>query len=128
MNFNALGLLLLRLGFGLTMAIQHGLPKLLDFSNKMRSFPDPLHIGSTLSLSLVLGAELICALALALGIFTRLVALPLIINMGVAFFLFHLHDPMAKKELAWLYFVAFTTIFVCGGGAYSLDALFRRKK
>ncbi len=46
MDFNALGLLILRVGFGATMAIQHGLPKLLDFSNKMNTFPDPLNIGS----------------------------------------------------------------------------------
>jgi putative oxidoreductase len=125
-DFNALGLLILRVGFGATMAVQHGLPKLLDFSNKMKTFPDPLHLGSGLSLSLALGAELVCAILIIVGIFTRWAAFPLAINMGVAFFLIHGLDPMAKKELALLYFLAFSAIVACGPGAYSADAVFRR--
>ena len=126
MDFNALGLLILRVGFGATLAMQHGLPKLLDFSNKMNSFPDPLNIGSSFSLSLALGAELVCAIALVFGFFTRFAAFALIITMGVAFFIFHGADPIAKKELALLYFLAFCAIFACGPGAYSADAVFRR--
>jgi len=126
MDFNALGLFILRVGFGACMAIQHGLPKLLDFSNKINTFPDPLNIGSALSLSLTLGAEFLCAAAIVIGIFTRFAAVPLIIIMGIAFFIIHSSDPLAKRELALLYLLAFSTIFVCGPGAYSADALFRR--
>src|SRR5262245_49408658 len=39
MDFNSLGLLILRVGLGVTMALHHGLPKLLDFTNKMHTFP-----------------------------------------------------------------------------------------
>lgn len=126
MDFNALGLLILRVGFGVTMAVQHGWPKLADFSNKMNTFPDPLHVGSPLSLSLTIGAEFLCAIALALGIFTRFAAVALIILFGIAFFIIHSNDPLAKKELALLYLLAFSSIFACGPGAYSADALFRR--
>ncbi len=125
MDFNSLGLLILRVGFGATMAIRHGLPKLLDFSNQMRGFPDPLGVGSTISLSLTVGAELFCALFIVIGIFTRFMAFPLMVAMGVAFFLVHKGDPFAKKEMAFLYFLAFSTIFATGAGAYSADSLFR---
>lgn len=126
MDFNALGLLILRVGFGATMAVQHGWPKLSDFSNKMNTFPDPLHISSALSLSLTIGAEFLCAIAVVIGIFTRFAALALIILFGIAFFIIHSSDPIAKKELALLYLLAFSSIFACGPGAYSADALFRR--
>ena len=39
------GLLLLRASFGLLLALRHGLPKLLTFSEKAATFPDPLHVG-----------------------------------------------------------------------------------
>lgn len=125
MDFTSLGLLILRLGFGLSLAIFHGLPKLLDFANKMNTFPDPLGIGSTLSLSLMIFAEFFCAILVALGIFTRYAAAPVIIGMAVAFFVIHGSDPFAKKELAYAYFVAFLSIFAAGPGRYSGDSLFR---
>lgn len=125
MDFNAVGLLILRLGFGATMAFRHGLPKLLDFSNQMHSFPDPLGVGSTLSLGLTVSAEFLCAVLVAVGIFTRFAAFPLMIAMAVAFFLVHQADPFQKKEMAFLYLMAFSTIFACGPGAYSADKWFR---
>lgn len=125
MDFNSLGLLILRVGFGTTMAIRHGLPKLLDFSNQVAGFPDPLGVGSTLSLSLTICAEFLCAILVVVGIFTRFVAFPLMVAMGVAFFIVHKGDPFQKKEMAFLYMMAFSTIFACGPGAFSADNLFR---
>ena len=126
MDFNALGLLILRLGFGATMAFRHGLPKLLDFSNQMNGFPDPLGIGSTGSLALTISAEFFCAILVTIGIFTRFAAFPLMIAMAVAFFIVHQADPFQKKEMAFLYLMAFSTIFACGPGAYSADKWFRK--
>ncbi len=125
MDFNSLGLLILRAGFGTTMAVRHGLPKLMDFSNQMQGFPDPLGVGSTLSLTLTVSAEFFCAIAVVIGIFTRFMAFPLMVAMGVAVFLVHKGDPFAKKEMAFLYCLAFSTIFATGAGAYSADNLFR---
>lgn len=126
MDFNALGLLILRVGFGTTLALRHGLPKLLDFSQKMHSFPDPLGVSSSVSLTLTVGAELLCAALVVIGLFTRIAVLPLIVCMGVAVFMVHGADPFAKKEMATLYLVAFAAIFACGPGAYSADTIFRR--
>jgi putative oxidoreductase len=128
MDFTSLGLLILRVSFASIMAINHGLPKLFDFSNKMYTFPDPIGIGSTLSLSLAVSAEFLCAIALILGIFTRILALPLIATMAVAFFIVHAHDPFAKKEMAFLYMMAFSSIFCAGAGKYSVDSIFRGVK
>lgn len=128
MDFVSLGLLLIRVGFGGTIAIFHGLPKLLDFTNKMHNFPDMIGFGSTLSLALVTSAEFLCGILVAIGIFTRFTVLPLIIAMAVAFFIFHNTDPFAKKELAFLYLVAFTAILAAGPGRFSADNIFRGKR
>lgn len=128
MDTTALGILIMRLGFGLTMFARHGLPKVLDFSNKMASFPDPLGISSTLSLTLATFAECLCALLVVIGLFTRIAAVPLIICMAVAAFMIHSADAFKVKELAVLYLIGFFAIFCTGPGPYSADAIFRRVK
>lgn len=124
----ALGLLIMRLGFGLTMFVRHGLPKVLDFSKKMGTFPDPFGIGSASSLSLTVFAEGLCAFLIIIGLFTRFAAIPLVITMAVATFMIHSADAFKVKELALLYLIAFSAIFCCGPGPYSADAIFRKVK
>lgn len=122
----ALGLLVLRFFTGGLMALQHGWPKLANFSAAAGSFPDPLGVGSTASLALVIFAEFFCALLVLAGLLTRLAAIPLIINMAVAAFVIHGSDPLDKKELALMYLIPFVTIFLCGPGKISFDALILR--
>ena len=88
-----LGYLVLRLGAGGTMFWQHGWPKLVNFTDKMDHFADPIGLGSTISLSLVVLAEFVCALLVALGLWTRFTTIPLIIAMAVAAFIAHGGDP-----------------------------------
>jgi putative oxidoreductase len=125
MDFTALGLLIIRVGFAATMAIAHGLPKLLNFSKMMHNFPDPIGLGPVISLALVVSAEFLCAILVTVGIFTRYTVVPLVINMAVAFFVMHASDPFAKKELAFLYLMAFAGILAAGPGKFSADGLFR---
>jgi putative oxidoreductase len=122
----AIGLLLLRVCFGGLLAYQHGWAKFSGFSAMAESFPDPLGVGHKISLGLVVGAEFFCALLLIPGLLTRLAVIPLIINMGVAFFVFHSADPLEKKELALLYLIPFVAIFFCGPGPISIDGLIRK--
>jgi putative oxidoreductase len=128
MDFIALGLLIMRIAFAGTIALLHGLPKLLDFSNKMHSFPDPIGIGSVASLTLTVSAEFLCAILVLVGIFTRFAVVPLIICMAVAFFVVHASDPFVKKELAFLYLAGFSAILAAGPGRFSADGLFRGTK
>ena len=118
-NSNQLGLLILRLSLGLTMLISHGLPKYLSYSQKALRFPDPLGVGSELSLILVVFSELFCSLLLIFGLATRVVLIPLIITMFVAFFVVHSGDPFYKKELAFMYLMGYLSLFFAGGGAFS---------
>lgn len=118
----SIGLLILRVGTGLFMLLAHGWPKLSAFSEKSGGFPDPIGLGSPVSLSLAVFAEVFCALAIALGLFTRAAAIPLLVTMVVAAFVIHGDDPFQKKEFALLYAIPFLTLIFTGAGKYSIDA------
>lgn len=125
-SMDSVGLLMLRVGTGASMALGHGWGKFANFSSIAATFPDPLGVGHKLSLGLAVFAELFCASALILGLGTRFAAAVLAFTMGVAAIMVHEGDPFAKRELAVVYFVAFAAAACLGGGAFSLDArLFR---
>ncbi|MGA0334055.1 MAG: DoxX family protein [Kiritimatiellia bacterium] len=116
-----LGLLSLRLMFGIGMLVAHGWGKLLSFGDRMDSFPDPLGISSPVSLAAVVFAEVFCAALVSIGLFTRAALIPLIFTMGVAAFVIHGGDSFADKEMALLYLVSYLTLFLTGPGKLSLD-------
>lgn len=118
-----IGLLLLRLGFGGTMLFAHGLNKLFSYSEKAATWADPIGVGPQASLALAIFAEVACSLGIVTGLFTKLAAVPLMITMFVAAVLVHADDPWQKKELAVVYFIAFTAIALMGPGRLSLDAI-----
>lgn len=120
-----LGLLLLRLMFGLSMLFGHGWGKLVNFSDRMDSFADPLGITSPFSLGAVVFAEVICSALLTLGFMTRIALIPLIFTMAIAAFVIHGSDPFGQKEMALLYLVAYAGLFLTGPGKYSLDQKLR---
>lgn len=123
----SIGLLILRLGFGGYM-LTHGWGKLqMLFRGQFDEFPDPLGIGSGLSLTLAVLGEVLFPVLVILGLLTRLSAAPVVITMAVAAFVIHASDPWSggspSKELALLYLIAFLTLIFTGAGRYSLDAV-----
>jgi len=121
------GLLILRVSAGGLMLLIHGWPKLMIYGQKAATFPDPLGLGSSVSLALVIFAELFCAAFIVAGLATRIVAIPLIFNFLVAGLVFHGADPLAKRELALFYLAVFVVIFLLGPGKYSGDAYFQKR-
>jgi putative oxidoreductase len=116
-------LLVLRIWLGLTMLINHGRGKLMGFGSMAEKFADPFGVGPTVSLSMAVFAEVVCAGLLALGLLTRFAALVLVILMTVAFFLVHgraMSGPMSG-ELAFIYLAGFVAIFIAGPGRFSVD-------
>ena len=127
-NLPDFGLLFLRMSVGLFIVFGHGWDKLMNFGTMSTQFPDPIGMGSTVSLALVVFAEVFCGLAFALGLVTRFSALPLIIFMLVGAAVFHADDPWQKKEFALLYLIPFVTVFLSGPGEYSLDRILFKNK
>jgi putative oxidoreductase len=120
------GLLLLRVGFGLTMALHHGWGKASEFLAGSASFPDPLGLGARPSLGLAALGEL-AGVAVALGLATRPAAGLAAFTMAVAFFVHHAGDPLGERELALVYLLAFSTLVLTGGGRWSLERWWTRR-
>jgi putative oxidoreductase len=119
--FNA-ALLLLRVASGILL-MSHGYTKLVDFSQKKDTFMDFLGMGSTTSLALCIFAEFFCALFVVIGLFTRAVSIPIVINMSVALFSAHNMDFFGEGEKSALFLIAFLTILLCGPGRASVDGI-----
>lgn len=116
----------LRLMFGI-MLLTHGITKIVNFGATAPMFPDPLGVGSAVSLGLAIFAEVGCSLALLLGLLTRPACLVLAFNMFVAIAAVHHFDILGAGELAFLYFVIFMAILLTGAGRYSVDHLLRSR-
>lgn len=117
---NDLGLALLRIvssGFLLT----HGIPKFQKLISGSFEFADPIGIGATPSLFLMVLAEFVCPILMIIGFKTRWAAIPPAIGMAVAGFIHHSADPFGTKEKPLLFLIIFITIFLMGPGRYSVD-------
>jgi len=126
-----LALLVMRLWLGSAMLFNHGAEKLMDFKEKAQNFPDPLGIGSTVSLGLVVFAEVLGSVMLVAGLLTRFAALTLVIDMFVAFLMVHQSALSGKNsgELAFIYLAGYVALLIAGGGMISLDmVLFGKSK
>ena len=119
----SMALLILRVGIGSAMMVKHGLDKLQHFSQKASGFADPFGIGAKASYSLSVFAEFFCAGFIILGLFTRLAAIPLVINMAVALFIAHKGNFYSEGESAGIYLICFLVLLIAGPGKASLDGL-----
>lgn len=122
------GLLVLRVWLGLSMLLLHGWPKVQTHADNVESFPDPMGIGSALSLNLVVFAEVLCALLVVVGLATRFALIPLIVTMAVAFFVIHngILVGEGSGELAFTFLAGFVALFLAGPGRFSFDHLIIR--
>ncbi len=116
----SLFLLALRVLFG-CLLLMHGIQKINNFSELSGSFPDPIGVGSRISLILAIFGEVACSLGFIVGAFYRLALIPMIFTMGMAFFVIHGNDPFATRELSFIYFIIFVLMFISGPGKYALD-------
>ena len=122
-----LGLLVLRVGFGLALAFAHGLGKVP---------PSEGFVGATAALGFLVPtlfawaaglSEFVGGLLLAAGLLTRPAGLFVAITLGVAAFAQHGGDPFVDRELALAYFAVGVAFAVMGAGRYSVDAAIRRR-
>ena len=121
-----IGLLFLR-GMISIFMLTHGAAKLeMLLSGNAHSFPNPIWLGSTLSLILSIGAEFFCSIAILIGFKSRLLVLPLIFNMLVASFV--AGDSFHDKEPAIIYLVVYISIALLGAGEFTLDSFIEKQK
>lgn len=117
-----LGVAILRIYTGATLALVHGsqkMPPSAQFVDGVAHLGFPLPFVFAWAASL---AELLGGLLLALGLLTRPAAFFVAFTMGVAAFGQHAHDPFSVKELALAYFAVAVSFIFVGSGRYGLDA------
>ena len=118
-------ILFARIIFGF-LFLSHGISKLHLYSEMPETFPNPIGLGSALSLWLVLFAEILCSLGFILGALFRLSLIPMIFTMCIALFVIHAGDPLATKELSLMYLTIFVLLYITGPGRYSIDGILKR--
>lgn len=115
-------LLIIRFIVGIFM-LTHGTGKLMSlFGSEAIQFPDPLGVGTLVSLILTVFSEVICSVFLIFGVATRFSAITLLFTMLVAAFVIHATDGFGKQELPLLYAVIYLVIAVAGARKFSVDA------
>jgi len=121
-----LGLLLLRVWFGVTLAVLHGWGKAATLlSGDSGEFPSVLGIPPTLSCLLAVMAEVVAALLVAVGMVTRLAALYLCVFFLITIFAMHGGSLIGEDggEMAFLFLGVFAAIATIGPGGYSIDGM-----
>jgi putative oxidoreductase len=140
-----IALLLLRLGFGLGMALAHGLPKVQAMMGGDMSFPQGVaRLGFPYPVAFAWMAaltEVVGGIGVALGLFTRVFAGLNALNMVVAAFVrHHAHHQLlgvlglrawpeevlkawGRPESALVYLLGFTALLLMGAGALALDGV-----
>ncbi len=123
----SIAFLIFRVAVGIFM-LTHGFGKLkMLLAGGPIQFLDPIGLGPTISLILVVFAEFACSIFLILGLATRFSAVTLMVTMLVAGLIFHAAHPFSAKELAFLYAAVYFVIAFTGAGKYSLDSLISKK-
>ncbi|ADO73684.1 DoxX family protein [Stigmatella aurantiaca] len=121
------GWTLVRIVFGLSLALGHGLPKvtgnMAGFAEGVAKlgFPFPLVFAWAAALSELLGGLLV-----AVGLFTRPAATLGAFTLAVALYR-HRVDPFGTMEKALLFFSVMVAVVLAGPGPWSLDAKVRRR-
>ena len=118
-------ILALRVFFGV-LFFTHGLDKMINFNTLSETYPSVLGFGSYMTLMVSIFCEFACSLFLIAGLMERIVLLPMIASMAVAFF--DIHDGMFPEgELSLIYLILFVVLLLTGPGRYSIDYLIDMK-
>jgi putative oxidoreductase len=114
-------ILLLRIVFGV-LFFTHGLDKMMNFTELVNVYPSVFGFGSYMTLMVTIFCEFCCSLFLIAGLIVRIMTVPMIVAMAVAFF--DIHDALFPEgELSLIYLIVFLILFITGPGRFSVDYL-----
>lgn len=123
-----LGLLVLRVGVGLALALAHGLGKLPPSERFIEGVAEmgfflPVVFAWAAALS-----EFVGGLLVALGFLTRPAAVFAGFTMAVAFFIRHGGQSFGEREKPFLFLIAFVALAIMGAGRYAVDGWIRQRE
>jgi putative oxidoreductase len=115
------GLLLFRLLAGFALLRVHGLEKIANYEEEVRSIPDPFGLGGEVNVAIAIFSDVFCALLVMGGLFTRLASLAVMSTTLVGLLFVHINDPWHGRDVPMVYSIMFLVILLLGPGKYSLD-------
>lgn len=123
-----LGLLVLRVVVGLSIALLHGMGKVPPAEGFVgmvggMGFPSPALFAWLAGL-----AEFLGGLLLAAGLLTRPTALLLVVHFLVVALMAHAGDPLGDRELPIVFLAAAFHFLLTGPGRFSVDAMIHRRR
>ncbi len=117
-------LLFFRVAVSFELLIAHGLKKIGVGVAIAETVPNPLGIPEFFNQAFAIVANIIMPLFIAMGLFTKIATLPILAITLTGYFIVHFHDPIAVKDIPFMYSVCFLFITFAGPGKYSLDYYF----
>ena len=120
-------LLFFRIAVALELLVAHGLKKIGIGVAIAETIPNPLELPEFFNQAFAIVANLIMPLFIAMGLFTKIAALPILAITLTGYFIVHFNDPIAVKDVPFMYSICFIFITIVGPGKYSLDYYFLNK-
>jgi|SRR6056297_2585083 len=114
-------LLIFRMLAAFAIIKAHGIPKILHFQETLQHIPDPLGLGSTFSAYFAIFTNVLCAILVALGLFTRAAAFFILSLTLTGLLVIHFNDSAKLQDAPLIYSIVFGYIAYIGAGKYSLD-------
>ncbi len=125
--FNDFALLIFRVAIALQLVFAHGLKKIGIGVESVEIIPNPIGLPDSINQSFAVGANIIMPLFIIIGLFTRFATIPILCITLTGYFLVHRNDPIAMKDIPFMYSICFLYLLVTGAGKYSLDYYFFKK-
>ncbi|MBE8724390.1 DoxX family protein [Flavobacterium hungaricum] len=120
-NLRHFALLCFRAAISFELLIAHGLKKIGIGVTMAETVPNPLGLPEFLNQAFAIVANIIMPLFIAAGLFTKIATLPILAVTLTGYFLVHFQDPIAVKDVPFMYSVCFLYIMIVGPGKFSLD-------
>jgi putative oxidoreductase len=112
-------------GFRILLAVElfrvHGMKKFRRDEGAPEVVPNPLHLPKKLNNLVATFSDTIVPMLVILGIGTRLAVLPTICVTAIGYFVVHRNDPIAIRDVPYIYTVCFLFVLLTGPGTISLD-------
>ncbi|WP_298545804.1 DoxX family protein [uncultured Aquimarina sp.] len=116
-----------RIAISLSILSIHGAKKIIHFEEEIIHIPDPFHMGGYVATIIAIFANVVCAIFIAMGLFTRFFALGALSIPLIGLLVVHINDPWAIKDVPLMYSIAFLIILILGPGRHSLDRIVSKK-
>lgn len=117
-SLNNWALLVFRILLAIELFRVHGLKK---FTGEKEIVPNPLQLPAALNQTVATFADTVVPFLVIFGIGTRLVVWPTIGVTAIGYFVVHRHDPIAIRDVPYVYTLCFLLLACLGAGTISVD-------